>query len=117
MSFRHRLRRPTQPWHSLRHAFCTTLAAAAGVEVSVIRELAGHKSVETTMSIVKGTNRFDPASTLQLYRTVSKRSVAALYPQIFDSCGYATKVSTPTYFMWIPWRQTASNSSFVTAEP
>jgi len=39
---------PPKPWHSLRHTFCTELAKA-GVPVNVIKELAGHKSIETTL--------------------------------------------------------------------
>lgn len=39
---------PPKPWHSLRHAFCTELARA-GVPVNVLKELAGHKSIETTL--------------------------------------------------------------------
>ncbi len=39
---------PPKPWHSLRHTFCTELARA-GVPVNVIKELAGHKSIETTL--------------------------------------------------------------------
>jgi len=39
---------PPRPWHSLRHTFCTELARA-GVPVNVIKELAGHKSIETTL--------------------------------------------------------------------
>lgn len=37
-----------RPWHTLRHTFCTELARAA-VPVNVIKELAGHKSIETTL--------------------------------------------------------------------
>lgn len=40
--------RPPKPWHSLRHTFGTELANA-GVPVHVIRELMGHKSIETTL--------------------------------------------------------------------
>ena len=43
--------KPEQPWHALRHAFCTTLAGS-GVDVAVIRDLAGHKSIETTMRYI-----------------------------------------------------------------
>lgn len=39
---------PPKPWHSLRHTFCTELARV-GVPVNVIKELAGHKSIETTL--------------------------------------------------------------------
>lgn len=39
---------PAKPWHSLRHSFCTELARA-GVPVNVIKELAGHQSLETTL--------------------------------------------------------------------
>lgn len=39
---------PPRPWHSLRHTFCTELARAS-VPVNVIKELAGHKSIETTL--------------------------------------------------------------------
>ena len=39
---------PPRPWHSLRHMFCTELAKA-GVPVNVIKERAGHKSIETTL--------------------------------------------------------------------
>jgi site-specific recombinase XerD len=39
---------PPLPWHCLRHTFCTRLAEA-GVALHVIRELAGHRSIETTL--------------------------------------------------------------------
>src|SRR5690606_32287462 len=39
---------PAKPWHSLRHGFCTALANA-GVPIHVIRELAGHESIETPL--------------------------------------------------------------------
>lgn len=39
---------PKQIWHSLRHAYCSKLAAA-GVPINVIKELAGHQSIETTL--------------------------------------------------------------------
>lgn len=45
---RARVTPPPKPWHSLRHTFCTELARA-GVPVNVIKELAGHKSIETTL--------------------------------------------------------------------
>lgn len=37
-----------QLWHALRHTFGTELAAG-GAEIQTIRELMGHKSIETTM--------------------------------------------------------------------
>ncbi len=40
--------RPPHPWHSLRHAFCTELAKA-GTPIHVIKELAGHASISTTL--------------------------------------------------------------------
>lgn len=43
--------RPSQPWHCMRHAFCTSLAHA-GVEAATIQKLAGHKSVDTTMGYI-----------------------------------------------------------------
>ena len=39
---------PGMIWHSLRHAYCSRLAAE-GVPINVIKELAGHKSIETTL--------------------------------------------------------------------
>ena len=39
---------PTQPWHSLRHTFGTELASA-GVPVTTIKELMGHRSIQTTL--------------------------------------------------------------------
>lgn len=40
--------KPKKPWHSLRHTFGTELAAG-GADIQTIRELMGHKSIETTM--------------------------------------------------------------------
>jgi len=51
-----KVKQPSQPWHALRHAFCTTLAAA-GVDVAIIKELAGHKSIETTMRYIHVNDR------------------------------------------------------------
>lgn len=39
---------PPKPWHCLRHTFCTEMARA-GVPVHVIKELAGHASIQTTL--------------------------------------------------------------------
>lgn len=39
---------PKKPWHSLRHTFGTELANS-GASIQTIRELMGHKSIETTM--------------------------------------------------------------------
>src|SRR5690606_8675389 len=39
---------PPKPWHCLRHTFCTELARA-GVPIHVIKELAGHASIQTTL--------------------------------------------------------------------
>jgi site-specific recombinase XerD len=36
------------PWHCLRHSFCTGLADA-GVQINIIKELAGHSSITTTL--------------------------------------------------------------------
>lgn len=46
-----RVEKPSQPWHCMRHAFCTSLARA-GVEAATIQKLAGHKSVDTTMGYI-----------------------------------------------------------------
>jgi len=43
--------KPPMPWHCLRHSFCTALAAA-GTPITVIKELAGHASIETTLRYV-----------------------------------------------------------------
>ncbi|MBL4635273.1 MAG: tyrosine-type recombinase/integrase, partial [Kofleriaceae bacterium] len=40
--------KPGLIWHGLRHAYCSRLAAE-GVPINVIKELAGHKSIETTL--------------------------------------------------------------------
>ena len=42
---------PAQPWHCMKHAFCTSLARA-GVEAATIQKLAGHKSIDTTMGYI-----------------------------------------------------------------
>lgn len=39
---------PKMPWHALRHTFGTELANS-GAAIQTIRELMGHKSIETTM--------------------------------------------------------------------
>jgi integrase len=39
---------PKMVWHSLRHAYCSRLAAE-GVPINIIKELAGHASIETTL--------------------------------------------------------------------
>jgi integrase len=39
---------PPKPWHCLRHSFGTQLANA-GVPIHVIKELMGHRSIETTL--------------------------------------------------------------------
>jgi integrase len=46
---------PTLPWHGLRHTFGTELANS-GAPVHVIRELMGHKRIETTLRYMH-TNR------------------------------------------------------------
>lgn len=43
--------RPQQPWHCMRHAFCTTLARAKE-DIYVIQDLAGHKSIVTTRGYI-----------------------------------------------------------------
>lgn len=45
---------PPKPWHCLRHTFCTELATA-GVPVHVIKRLAGHASIETTLKYMHST--------------------------------------------------------------
>ena len=40
--------RPRMPWHCLRHSFCTRLASS-GASIHIIKEMAGHKSIETTL--------------------------------------------------------------------
>jgi len=42
------VKQPRQPWHALRHTFGTELANR-GADIETIRELMGHKSIETTM--------------------------------------------------------------------
>ncbi len=42
---------PPQPWHSMRHTFGTELASA-GVPVTTIKELMGHRSIQTTLRYV-----------------------------------------------------------------
>lgn len=42
------INKPPKVWHCLRHSFCTLLAEA-GAPVHVIKELAGHASIETTL--------------------------------------------------------------------
>lgn len=39
---------PSLPWHSLRHAYCTTLANS-GAPIHHVQRMAGHKSIETTL--------------------------------------------------------------------
>jgi integrase len=48
--------RPPKPWHCLRHTFCTEMAKA-GVPVHVIKRLAGHESIETTLKYMHATER------------------------------------------------------------
>lgn len=48
--------RPDQPWHCLRHAFCTRLAGA-NVPLPIIQDLAGHKSIETTRRYIHVNDR------------------------------------------------------------
>ena len=43
-----KLPQPNKPWHCLRHTFCSHLAMR-GVHAKAIQELAGHKSLTTTM--------------------------------------------------------------------
>ncbi len=40
--------KPPKVWHCLRHSFCTLLAGS-GTPVHIIKELAGHASIETTL--------------------------------------------------------------------
>lgn len=47
---------PPKPWHCLRHTFCTELAKA-GVSIHVIKRLAGHESIETTLKYMHATER------------------------------------------------------------
>lgn len=53
---------PPKPWHCLRHTFCTELARA-GVPVHVIKELAGHAKIETTLRYMH-TNENDMRSAI-----------------------------------------------------
>lgn len=46
---------PPMPWHCLRHTFCTELAAS-GAPVHVIKKLAGHESIETTLRYMHTTD-------------------------------------------------------------
>jgi len=45
---------PKMPWHALRHTFGTELANR-GASIQTIRELMGHKSIETTMKYLHTT--------------------------------------------------------------
>ena len=64
---------PRQPWHALRHSFCTNLAAA-GVPVHQVKRLAGHKSIETTM-------RYMHASETELAAAISKSFGSRVGPE------------------------------------
>ncbi len=69
---------PKKPWHSLRHTFCTELARA-GVPVNVIKELAGHKSIETTLRYMH-TDRAAKRGAIDALRPSSGSDVAAARP-------------------------------------
>ncbi len=45
---------PTLPWHGLRHTFGTELANR-GASIQTIRELMGHKNIETTLKYLHTT--------------------------------------------------------------
>lgn len=45
---------PTMPWHALRHTFGTELANS-GAPIQMIREMLGHKSIETTLRYLHST--------------------------------------------------------------
>jgi integrase len=45
---------PRMPWHALRHTFGTELANG-GASIQTIREMMGHKSIETTMRYLHST--------------------------------------------------------------
>lgn len=51
---RAKVKRPVQPWHCLRHGFCTE-HANAGTPGHLLMEMAGHKSYATTLRYISST--------------------------------------------------------------
>lgn len=79
--------RPPKPWHCLRHSFCSELAAA-GVPVPVIRELAGHEDINTTMGYVH-TNK------AQKHAAIARRSKMATTCQPKEGAPETNVISAP----------------------
>ncbi len=67
--------RPPKSWHALRHSFCSRLAEN-GVPVNIIRDLAGHNSIETTLRYIHS-NKEQKAEAL---RTVFGQHLASSHP-------------------------------------
>jgi len=76
------LPQPRKPWHCLRHTFCSHLAMR-GVPGKSIQELAGHKSLTTTM-------RYMHLSPAALQDAISKLDEPAPWGQAEDGAGGGT---------------------------
>jgi integrase len=68
-----------QPWHALRHTFGTELANS-GAPVHLIRELMGHKSIETTLRYMH-TNREQKRSAIKALKPSPRGSGVAVDPK------------------------------------
>lgn len=68
-----------QPWHALRHTFGTELANK-GAPVHLIRELMGHKSIETTLRYMH-TNRDQKRAAIRSLDTSPRGSGVAVDPK------------------------------------
>lgn len=70
---RAKVKPPKMPWHALRHTYGTTLANT-GAPIQTIRELMGHKSIETTMRYLHSSRDDKRAAIAKLDRAGSQRA-------------------------------------------
>jgi integrase len=87
--------KPPNVWHCLRHAFCTLLAES-GTPVHVIKDLAGHASIETTLRYMHTSQREKNRAIASAFgRSASRRSgsrVASLL-RVGPSCSHDFSVN------------------------
>ncbi len=78
------VKKPPMPWHCLRHSFCRALAAA-GTPITIIKELAGHASIETTLRYVHVTAEEKRAAIDAVFGTPGEEPESSNCPVIAPS--------------------------------
>ena len=68
---------PLKPWHALRHSFGTEMANR-GVDIETLRDLMGHKSIETTQRYLHTTRDRKRAAIARLNATGSHRAADSM---------------------------------------